>query len=39
MKRFITVLIVVVALLTSNVIIGQTSLVSTAYADDDGGCD
>ena len=39
MKRLIASVVLVVALLTSGAVVTQSSLVGTAYADDDGAGD
>ena len=39
MKRLIASVVLVVALLTSGAVVTQSSLVGTAYADDNGGAE
>ena len=37
MKRFVASVLLAIALLTSGVVVTQSSMVGTAYADDGGG--
>jgi hypothetical protein len=39
MKRFTVSLLLAIALLTSSVVVTQYSMVGTAYADGEGGCE